>query len=218
MTSLVPIARRVLVLAAAAAISGCAAQPKPQAPEPVADRSLSGSVEQYVPYQPATQPAPREADAALPEKPLDAARPLTLLYTIELWEILLPRGSVSTDEVFWKRVNEQAVDLAVYDVMFKNGFRIGELPVEELGALVTLIDERKGTKTTINGTAGKQIEIPIRDKIERQTLFYFNRSNELIGKSFDRCENVMYFSFHATPRNPNEIRLALTPAVRGQNR
>ena len=206
-------------------LTGCAAPPSPaaKAPEPLRN-SYSDIAEKYVPYQPASAPAvPPPAAVAelppdLPEAPSDAARPKSLLYTVELWEILLPRDSVSSDEVFWKRVNEQAIDLSVYDVMFKNGFRVGELPVNELNNLLTLIDERKGKRTKLQGTAGKQIEIPIQANIDRQTLFYFNRSNQLIGRSYDKCENVMYLSFETTPRNPDQIRMSLTPAVRGQNR
>lgn len=172
----------------------------------------------YIPYVPATQPTREQVTQDLPTDPKDAQRSLSLMYSVEVWEILLPRDSVSTDEAFWKRVNEQAVDLPTYDVLFKNGLRVGELPVQELNSLRALVDERKGQRTQMVGIAGKYIEIPISAGIERQTLFYFNRSNQLIGRTYDRCDNVMYFSFEPTPRKPDQIRLALTPAVRGLNK
>lgn len=169
----------------------------------------------FIPYVPATQPNRTQAVQDLPTDPKDAQPAIALMYSVEIWEILLPRDGVSADEAFWKRVNEQAVDLPTYDTLFKNGMRVGELPIQELSTLHALVDERKGQRTQMVGIAGKFVEIPISSGIDRQTLFFFNRANELIGRTYERCDNVMYFSFEPTPRQPDRIRLALTPAVRG---
>src|SRR5688572_30381845 len=50
---------------------------------------------------------------------------------IDLYHLSVPFGTVSGNEAFWKRVDEQAVDVATYDLLLKNGVRVGVAPVAE---------------------------------------------------------------------------------------
>ena len=178
------------------------------------------STENYVPYTPATQPAPLPPATvdALPTSPRDPQPSPSLYYTIEIWEVLLPRQSISRDDAFWKRVNEQVIDLPSHDRLDKNGIRVGALPIADINYLAELIAQRKGTKTTLNGLQGRQIELPVSKDVDGQTLLFIDREGDLVGKWYDRCSNLLYFAFEPVPRRPNRIRLALTPAVRMQNR
>jgi len=198
----------------AAGLFGCAGKaPPPTAAAPATAPAIPAEV--FKPYIPATRPtAPIVEDA--PTHPADAQPARSFLYSIELWEIDLPRFTVSTDEAFWKRINEQALDLPTYDVLFKNGLRVGTIPVGDLGAVQQEIEDRKGTRTVIQGTAGRQMELPMTKDVSAETLFYLNRSNELVGRSYEKCDNFLDFSFEATPRNPDKIRLAFTPMVRSR--
>lgn len=178
--------------------------------------SAAAEVEQpqrYIPYTPSTQPQ-EPITEALPTNPRDARPPLELLYAVEIWEISLPRDSVSTDEAFWKRVDEHSVDLPTYDQLYKNGIRVGQLPINELGEISRLVEQRKGKRTQIQGLEGRHVTIPARSEVPRQVLFYLDRSNTLVGRTYDRSENFFSFSFESTPRNPDRIRIALTPTVR----
>jgi len=199
----------------AAGLFGCAGKAPPPAPAPVAAPTIAPEV--YKPYIPATKPAAPIVEDS-PAHPADAQPARSFLYSIELWEIQLPRFSVSTDEAFWKRVNEQALDLPTYDVLFKNGLRVGTMPIGDLGAVSQEIQDRKGTRTVIQGTAGRQMELPVTKDVESEVLFYLNRSNELVGRSYEKCDNFLDFSFETTPRNPDKIRLAFTPMVRSRER
>ena len=195
-------------------ITGCAPAPVtiPAPPAVEAEKPIL-----FRPYIPSTQPISPNTDA-LPTDPRDASRRVDFLYSVEIWEILLPRDSVTTDEAFWKRVDEQSIDLPMYDQLFKNGIRVGVLPLSELGEIVTLIEERRGKRTQLQGMSGKLIEIPINPDLPRQTLFYYNRAGTLIGRTYERCANTMLFSFESTPRNPDRIRMTLTPVVRGHDK
>lgn len=197
------------------AIAGCSAPQSSATTQP--QFSLAAYEERYKPYIPATQPVAPVTDE-LPQSPRDAQRAVTLRYTVEIWEVMLPRDSVSTDDSFWKRVNEQALDLPTYDLLFKNGIRVGEMPLSEVGAISKLIEDRKGKRTTIEGTEGRQVEIPIRTNISNQDIFYLDRTNSLVGRSWENCDDMLYFSFESTPRNPGRIRISLTPVVRGRER
>ena len=203
-----------LCLLGAALLTGCGAPPAPtQSTSP-----QNQTPPAFIPYVPSTRPAQLEVTQDLPTTPRDAQPDLRLVYSVEIWELLLPRDSISSDEGFWKRVNENLVDLSPYTVLFKNGIRVGALPVQELDRLRAIVEERKGSRTQMAGIAGRFIEIPIASDIPGQTIFYLNRSNQLIGKTYERCENLFYFSFEPTPRKPEQIRLILTPAVRGMNK
>lgn len=180
-----------------------------------AGQSQTSEPPAFIPYVPSQEAPPPAVTDALPESPQDAPADLQLVYSVELWEILLPRNSISTDEAFWKNVNENAIDLSPYTIMLKNGVRVGSLPIQQLPLLQQLVDDRKSTMTRIAGLAGKFIEIPVASNVPSQTIFYFNRSNQLIGRSYDKCDNLFYFSFESTPRQQEQIRLVLTPAVRG---
>ncbi len=205
----------VLCVLGSALLAGCGAPPAaPQAK--LTQQAEAPSV--FVPYVPSTRPAQPEVTQELPTTPRDAQPDLQLVYSVEIWELLLPRDTISTDEAFWKRVNENLIDLSPYTVLFKNGMRVGSLPIGELESLRSIVEERKGTRTQFAGIAGKYIEIPIATDLPGQTLFYLNRSNRLIGRTYERCENLFYFSFEPTPRRPEQIRLVLTPAVRGLNK
>ena len=196
------------------AIAGCSAQ-KSASTQPQVD--LSAYTDQYKPYIPATQPVAPVTDQ-LPQSPRDAQPAVALRYTVEIWEIMLPRDSVSTDDAFWKRVNEQALDLPTYDLLFKNGIRVGEMPLSEVGTIRKLIEDRKGTRTVVEGTEGRQVEIPVRTNITNQNIFYLDRTNSLVGRSWENCDDLFYFSFESTPRNPGKIRIAFTPVVRSRER
>lgn len=175
-------------------------------------------VSAFIPYIPSTQNAWPEVTQSLPESPRDAPPDLKLVYSVEIWQIQLPRESISSNESFWKRVNEGVVDLSPYTILFKNGIRVGALPLRELSLIQQQVDERKGSLTRLAGISGKAVEIPIQTDIPQQTLFYFNRSNQLIGRWYDRCENLFYFSFEPAPRRHNYLRIVLTPSVRGLNK
>ena len=191
--------------------AGCAGD-KP-APQTVAPRDTGTIV--FKPYVPSTQPVAPDS-GALPVNPHDAHPPLPLVYSVDVYDFVLPVDAVSRNEEFWKKVNESSVDVGTYDILYKNGFRVGEIPIAEWEAFGKLVDERKGKKTVVSGIAQRQIELPMRERVPQQTIFYFDRRGEVAGRSFELSRNVMYFSFETTPRRPGEVRLSMTPAVIGQ--
>ena len=196
---------------------GCATPAPPQSEAEIA--APRQEAPKYVPYVPATQPTPLTVAAEeLPTSPRDPQVTPSLIYAVDVWELLLPLESISADEAFWKRVNEQVVDITARDRLDKNGIRVGALPLSDVNFLTDLVEQRKGKKTSLRGTVNKQIELPVNASVEHQTLLFINRYNRAVGHSYDRCSNFFYFSFEPSPRRPNQIRLALTPAVRGGKR
>src|SRR5687768_16144984 len=44
---------------------------------------------------------------------------------LDMYQFTVPHGGVSRSEEFWKRVDEQRIDVATYDLLLKNGLRVG---------------------------------------------------------------------------------------------
>ncbi|MGC4033188.1 MAG: hypothetical protein QM754_15925 [Tepidisphaeraceae bacterium] len=209
-----PCRRLAVLIAACGVVVGCAAKPKeePAAAPPPPPKTIA---DQFKPYIPSTQPVEPVAEA-LPTAPKDARARVPLRYSVELWEILLPRDTVSVDESFWKRVDEPVNPEA--QRMQRNGIRVGELPMSDLETVRKLIDDRGGKHTTYNGINGKLVEIPIRQDVSDQMVFFIDHDGNLRGRTWERCDNFLYFSFETTPRNPDRVRISLTPGVRSRER
>ena len=204
--------RRSVVLSAALSLAGCGMFGKPK--EPAAPPAPPPEkVIQF--YLPASRPADAVTDA-LPQSPQDAQPSVPLKYSVEIWETLMPRGSVSADEAFWKRVDEATTPET--QQLLKNGIRTGELPFGELEAFRKMTEDRGGRRLTYNGVAGRQVEISVAKNVPGQTVFFHNRDDALIGRTWDRCENLWYFSFETTPRNPDRVRISFAPSVRSNEK
>src|SRR4051812_38171090 len=135
------------IAAALLALAGCAAHPRAAAPAPTIQpvpTSGSGNII-------ALQLGPQS-----PGGPRDPRPKVPLVYRLEAYVISVPFGTVSRNETFWKRINEQCVDVATYDVLYKNGLRIGEAPYQEWEYIRGLIAQHPGTASkmaTIGGDA-----------------------------------------------------------------
>ena len=52
------------------------------------------------------------------------------------------------------------------------------------------------------------------DPLRLTWRFHFDADNSAVGRTFDRCENLINLSFQKIPRKPGHVRLALAPVVR----
>jgi hypothetical protein len=136
---------------------------------------------------------------------------------IDLYHLSVPFGTVSGNEAFWKRVDEQAVDVATYDLLLKNGVRVGVAPVAEWERFRRVIEDHPAvTKSnTMVGATGKSIELPVRKEMRWQNIFYFNADNRIVARTFDDSENLITMTLQSAPRKPDTMRIALCPMVRG---
>ena len=149
------------------------------------------------------------------ERQLTAA-PSRVQY-LDVYHLTLPLGSVSRSDEFWKRVDEQGVDIGTYDLLQKNGFRVGVAPAAEWGYFKAILEQYPAvTKHTTSVSAGDSgsIELEMKKGIDSQYLFYLSDDNVLRGRSYDRCENLLSVTFQAAPRKPGQVRVTMCPVVR----
>jgi hypothetical protein len=139
---------------------------------------------------------------------------------LDVYVLSLPYGTVSRNAEFWKRVNEQALDVATYDLLYKNGVRVGEAPIAEYDRFKQAIEDQPGSfrVSKLVKPEATDVDLDIRKEVPSQLIWYFNGVNELIGKSFDRCENFITMSYQPAPRKRETIRIVLCPVVKSMRK
>ena len=159
------------------------------------------------------------AQPAAPGAPMDAPQAQQYVFQVDVYQLTVPRGTFSANEAFWKRMDEQCVDAATYDVLFKNGIRVGQADVAELDFFKRFMDDKLTMhKMSIAGAEAKNIELEMKKDLPQQTIFYFDARNDRVGRDYDRSTNVINLSFQPTPRKPGCLRLSLCPMVRTHRR
>src|SRR5688500_2562090 len=135
---------------------------------------------------------------------------------LDVYVLSVPYGTVSRNEEFWKRVNEQAVDGGTYDLLIKNGVRVGEAPIAEYERFAQLITDQPASHRVASLVApeGKEVDLEIRKEVPTQLIWHYNGMNELIGWSYDRCENYVALSYQPAPRKNGTLRIVLCPVVK----
>jgi len=162
------------------------------------------------------EPPPRRLVRKQGDKPQDPKAPVQLGTRFDIYDILMPAGAVSRNEQFWKLVDEDKIDPGTYDVLRRNGVRVGVAPVGDWPAMRDLLDESPST-THVSSATGRELtnlEVSLKHDILSQSIFVFLPDHTMSGRTFDRCENLMAMSFQQIPRKPGQLRVSMQPIVR----
>jgi len=131
--------RRTLLAISLCLIFGCGS--KPEQPyvsadysSPLNNQSATTNNKQQTTDEPA-KPVTRRTLS--PSDPPVMFKPTV---NLSIYHLRVPLGTVSGSEEFWKRVDEHAVDVSTYDVLFKNGIRVGRAPLADLDAFMKILD------------------------------------------------------------------------------
>lgn len=163
---------------------------------------------------PADDPTP-QGDTPDNEPPIEDRAPIVV--QLDVYQLTVPFGSVSRNDEFWKRVDENRLDLATSDLLQKNGMRVGIGANDDWPYFKALINRhhaaaQQGTATPAEvGT----IELPLRKGIEYEDVFYFNDHNVLFGRTYERCDNLLNIEFAASRRHPGDANIKVCPVIRG---
>lgn len=135
---------------------------------------------------------------------------------VDIYQLQVPEGSVSRNEKFWKRVDEHCFDPATYDLLYKNGVRVGQAPIADWDYFKQVMEQYPAVakQSSLVAGEGKAVELPVRKGMPTQDIWYYNASNVLEGHTFNACENLIALTFQPTPRHASSMRVALCPTVR----
>src|SRR5262245_14465104 len=124
---------------------------------------------------------------------------------VDLYHLRLPEGTISRNEKFWKRIDEHAVDPKTYEVLFKNGIRVGQASIGEWEHFRQIMAEFPAisTNSSLVTMGPKPIEVPMRKEVPSQDISFFTAGNMLEGRSFDAAENLIAMTLQPAPRQGN---------------
>ena len=206
-------------------VAGCAVDPgaKKQkgsatkvAPAPtVAAKSASGAAAKPAAVKPAVDVQVNPRWNVKPEDPPLILKPQVNLSIVR---VAVPAGSVSRGDAFWRRVDEQGgIDVATYEVLYKNGMRVGQAPLGELENFTRLLESLSGRtpEPAVFAAAGTRgIELSMCKNVQDAVLYDFDARDVMTIKSYEDCDLFLNLEFGAAPRKPNEMRISFVPAVR----
>jgi hypothetical protein len=137
---------------------------------------------------------------------------------VDIYQLQVPYGTVSRNEKFWKRIDEQCVDVGTYDLLYKNGVRAGQASIEEWEYFRQVMQEYPAVtnSNSLVAAENKPVELAVRKEVASQEIFYFDKTNLLQGKSYDACENLITLTFQHAPRKPQTMRVVVCPVVRSK--
>jgi hypothetical protein len=152
--------------------------------------------------------------------PLDAQAPVTLVFQTDIYLLSVPFGTYSTNDEFWRRIDEQCVDVATYDLLYQNGLRVGVAGTSELKHFEKFMQGVVPTqRLTVRATELRNVEIEAKKDLPEQTIFVFDPKTETPpGRSYDRCDDIINLSFEPAPRKPGQLRVSLCPMVRAHRK
>jgi hypothetical protein len=135
---------------------------------------------------------------------------------LQVYQMALPVGAVSRSDDFWKHVDEQRLDPATYDLLLKNGVRVGVAPNDDWDYFKQILDRNHAA--TLSGVATASgsgtVELSMKRSVPAEDIFYLDDIGALHGRTYEHCENLLGVSFWPEPRHPGEVRLSVSPTIR----
>ncbi len=174
--------------------------------------------------KPAPPPATGPSSLTLTIQPLNEQDPRdpqqtpSAMVHLVIFMLDMPPGSVSNNSDFWKRVDETAVGTANSDRLIRNGVRCGIVSQSEGLFFSQFFDHlpHKLSTSHVDGLHAETFPLQMEKQFDRQDLFFFNASNQLEGRSYDRGTDQLMLSFGPAPRDPGAVKVTLCPVVHSQ--
>lgn len=194
-------------------LAGCASS---QSGGPAANplRSGSGSSSRSLNAGGSIAPAPAP-DLATPR------RAIPIVIVLDVYQLTAPYGAISHNDEFWKRVNEDAVDIGTHDLLLKNGIRVGVGRDGDWPYFKGLLGKYPSVhQTHLRASPGREgyIEMTMKQGVPEQNIFGLDDQNNDWGRRFEKCNDLLGISFIASPHNPGATIVKVCPKVVGLRR
>jgi len=172
---------------------------------------------QGTPPAPTAQPAPAPTTRPVVMDNMPRPEPKRPVVHLDVYQMAVPRGAVSRSAEFWKRVDEQQIDPPTYDLLLKNGVRVGVAPTRDWDYFRDVL-ERNNARTawgSVMAGGSGTMDLPMRKNIPSQDIFYVGDAAPYpIGRTYPQCENLFGLSFWPDQRQEGALHLTVTPVVR----
>jgi hypothetical protein len=160
----------------------------------------------------------RSGGSIAPEPDKNAPRRVPqLVILLDVYDLTVPVGAISGNDEFWKRVDEDQVDVAAHDLLLKNGVRFGiahdrDWPYFKglMGGHPEALCKRISSEPRKEG----YLELPMRTGVGEQSLFWIDKGVDW-GRRFEKCDDLLGISFILAPHNVGETLVKACPIIRG---
>jgi hypothetical protein len=148
----------------------------------------------------------------------DAVPEPKLLVEMFVYKLRVPVRAVSHNEVFWRHVDEQNLDVSTHDLLLMNGFRVGLAPREDWDYFRQILEQQDlmSRLTGASSVTATQIDMPLKQNVPEAFVAYFHPAKGLVAQIYDQCDISMLINFASAPRNPGTVRVAVTPKFLSQ--
>lgn len=169
----------------------------------------SGSGEAKAPPPPLATTRPNFTDI-IPQSPG------ALVTHLDVYQLAVSRGAISLNADFWKRVDEERIDPATKDLLLKNGVRVGIAPESDWDYFKDILERNNARAQWGSVMAGESgsIELTMKKGIGTEDIFYLNDRDQLFGRTYEKCDNLLGVGFWPDPRKINELHVTISPTVR----
>jgi hypothetical protein len=159
--------------------------------------------------------------AALNPDPHGARRLPPVVIAMDVYHLTVPAGAISRNDDFWKRVDEDRIDIGIHDLLLKNGIRIGIGHDADWAYFKGLLGRYPSARSARGRTdAGKEgyVELPMKTGVPEQVIFGLDDHDQDWGRRFEKCDDLLGISFIASTHNPGQATVKVCPIVRGIRR
>jgi len=163
------------------------------------------------------------AGGSLPSKadPNAAPHAIPVVISLQVYHLTAPFGAISGNDEFWKRIDEDRIDVATRDLLLKNGLRVGIGRNVDWPYYKGLMGKYPSSRSIpIHTEVGKEgnIELPMRTNIPEQNIFGLDDKNVDWGRTFEKCDDLLGISFVASTHNPGLTIVKVCPIVHSLKR
>jgi hypothetical protein len=108
--------------------------------------------------------------------------------------------------------------VAQHDILFTNGFRVGVAPREDWDYFKAILERDTviSQLTGSGGLGGSSMEMPFKQAVPEDTIFYLHPTKGLVGQIYDKHDEAMNITFKPVPRHPGDVRIGATPVFISQ--
>jgi hypothetical protein len=137
-------------------------------------------------------------------------------FYLDVYQVVVPFGTVSRNADFWRHVDEEAIDPVTKDLLLKNGMRCGLAANQDWDFFREQIEQNPhlAKSGSAVATGNGQIELPMKQNVPEQTIFYFSGHSAPEGRTYEKCNDLIGVSFWPDHRRIGEMNISLSPTIR----
>ena len=149
------------------------------------------------------------------QRPHDAREDPRLLVQLSVYKLTVPARAVSRNEEFWKHVDETSIDVGQHDLLFTNGFRVGVAPRSDWDYFKKILERDTiiSQLTGAGGVGGSSLEMPFKQAVPEQAIFYLHPTKGLVGQVYDKHDESMAIHFEPVARQVGDVRITVVPVI-----